>query len=86
MRPGTLHVHRTPRVRVAADAQLPVAVVAPALDPATGRNNARMRPTRGDGDGGHAWRRRWKGGGEGVKALSGKTQCGRVRQWVSESL
>ncbi len=51
-----MHVYRTPRVRGAADAQLPVAVVPPALDPAPGRNYARVEPTRGNGECRDAWR------------------------------
>jgi hypothetical protein len=54
---STLHVYRTPRVQVAADAKLPVIVLAPALDPAPRRiDEARVAPTQGDGDGGDAWR------------------------------
>ncbi len=51
-----MHIYRTPRVRGAADAQLPVAVAAPALDPAPGRDDAGGFPTQGDGGGGSAWR------------------------------
>ena len=48
---GTLHVHRTPRARGAADAQLPVAVVAPALDSVPRRiDDALVVHTQGDGD------------------------------------
>jgi hypothetical protein len=46
---GTLHVYWTPRVRGAADAQLPVAVVPPALDPASSCDDARVCLTRGYG-------------------------------------
>ncbi len=47
-----MHVYWTPRVRRAANAQLPPVIAAPALDPASGRDDARVGPTRGDGDGG----------------------------------
>ncbi len=53
---GTLHVYRTPRVRVAADTQLPGPVLAPALDPAPRRNDARVRVSQGDINGRDAWR------------------------------
>ena len=56
----TFHVHRSPRVRPAADAKLPVIVVAPALDHTAERDDARVRRAQGDGDGfgGDAWRGR----------------------------
>ncbi len=50
----TRHIHRTPRTYRAADAQLPVPVVAPALDPAPAHNRARVVPSQGDGNGGDA--------------------------------
>jgi hypothetical protein len=52
----TRHIRRTRhgRIRRAADAQLPVAVVAPALDPTPPHNRARVVFSQGDGDGGKA--------------------------------
>jgi hypothetical protein len=50
----TRHIRRTRRIRPAADAQLPVAVVAPALDPAPAHNRARVFLSQGDGDSGDA--------------------------------
>ncbi len=47
----TRHIRRTRRIRPAADAQLPVAVGAPALDPAPAHNRARVVRSQGDGDG-----------------------------------
>ncbi len=41
---STFHVRRTPHVRGAANAQLPVAVIAPALDPALSSDAARVGP------------------------------------------
>ncbi len=52
----TRHIRRTRRIRRAADAQLPVAVAAPALDPAPASNRARVRASQGDGDGVDTWR------------------------------
>ncbi len=52
----TRHISRTRRIRPAADAQLPVAVAAPALDPASAHNCARVETSQGDGNGGEAWR------------------------------
>ncbi len=52
---STWHVYRTPLVSIAAVAQLPIAVVAPALDLAPSRDDARVALTRRDGDGGDAW-------------------------------
>ncbi len=48
----TRHVHQARRIRPAADAQLPVEVGAPALDPAPAHNRARVVRSQGDGDGG----------------------------------
>ncbi len=48
----TRHIRRTRRIRPAADAQLPVPVVAPALDPAPALDRARVEPSQGDGNGG----------------------------------
>ncbi len=69
---STLHVYRNPRVRVAADAQLPVVVVAPALDPAPRREDARVVPTQADGEGGDAWRR------ESARSSG----IGKARKWL----
>jgi hypothetical protein len=54
-RPPTGHIHRAVLIRSAADAQLPVVVQAPALDPATGNYRARVIVAGADGDGGDAW-------------------------------
>jgi hypothetical protein len=47
----TRHIRRTRRIRPAADAQLPVVVPAPALDPAPAHNRACMVRSQGDGGG-----------------------------------
>jgi hypothetical protein len=53
----TRHIQRLhQRVCRAADAQLPIAVVAPALDPAPARDDAHVGHPMGDGDGREAWR------------------------------
>jgi hypothetical protein len=54
VRSVTRHIRRTRRIRRAADAQLPVAIHAPALDRAPANNRARVSPSQGDGDGGKA--------------------------------
>ena len=51
----TWHSHGAVLIRSAPDAQLPVAVVAPALDPASHLDRARVKSTQGDGGGGDAW-------------------------------
>jgi hypothetical protein len=51
----TRHIRRTGCIRRVADAQLPVFVFAPALDPAPAHNRAGVRVSQGDGDGGNAW-------------------------------
>ena len=53
----TRHIRRTRRIRRAADAQLPIAVVAPALDPTPVHNRARVLISQGDGDGGNTCRK-----------------------------
>jgi hypothetical protein len=52
----TRHIRRTRyfQVRRAADAQLPVPVGAPALDPTPAHNRARVEVSQGDGDGADA--------------------------------
>ncbi len=52
----TRQIRRSRRINraQAADAQLPVAVVAPALDPTPADNRARVVVSQGDGDGGDA--------------------------------
>ncbi len=50
-----MHVHRSRRVPPASDAQLPIGVVSPALDPAHGRDDARVVRAQGDGCGGNIW-------------------------------
>jgi hypothetical protein len=44
----TCHVYWPRRTQSAANAQLSSPVVAPALDPAAGRNDARVGPTQGN--------------------------------------
>jgi hypothetical protein len=51
----TADMAATVGIRRTADAQLPVAVLAPALDPAPAYNRARVFKSKGDGDGGKAW-------------------------------
>jgi hypothetical protein len=51
---GTCHVRRSVLIVVAPDPQLAFPVVAPALDPASGGNRARVRPPRCYGDEGEA--------------------------------
>ena len=73
----TCHIHGPGLIaRVAPDAQLPVAVVAPALDSAIRHQRARVAVPQGDGGGGDACAR-----GEGcVCARSKSGAClGRVR-------
>jgi hypothetical protein len=48
----TCHIRRAVLIRSAPDAQLAVAVGAPALDPAPGSDRARVVLPRRDGDGG----------------------------------
>ncbi len=64
VRSVTRHIRRT-RCSHCVAAQLPSAVVAPALDPALAHNRARVLPSQGDGDGGDACR--GKGGGDEQK-------------------
>ena len=52
--PSTWHIHWAVLIRGAADAQLPVVVRAPALDPAARHDRARVVPPQGDGGGGDA--------------------------------
>jgi hypothetical protein len=47
----TRHIRRIRRIRPAADAQLPVAVGTPALDPAPAHNCANVVTSQVDGDG-----------------------------------
>jgi hypothetical protein len=49
------HVHRPKLIRRAPDAQLAVAVAAPALDGAPGHERARVLSSQDDGGGGDAW-------------------------------
>jgi hypothetical protein len=49
---NTCHIRWADRVSPGPDAQLAVAVRAPALDPAPGSGRARVAPPHGDGDGG----------------------------------
>ena len=50
----TGHIRRAVLIRRAPDAQLAVAVPAPALDPAARHYRARVDTPQGDGDGGDA--------------------------------
>ena len=52
---STCHLHRLERVRVATDAQLAMAVVAPAFDAGAVHDHAIMPPPRGDSDSVDAW-------------------------------
>jgi hypothetical protein len=51
---STWHIHGAVRPRP-PDAQLPVVVVAPALDPATRLDDARVAVPQGNGGGGDTW-------------------------------
>ncbi len=51
------------RIRPAADAQLPVVVVTPALDQAPAQYRARVGLSKSDGDGGNACSMKEKEGG-----------------------
>ncbi len=62
----TRHIRRTRRIRPAADAQLPVVVGAPALDPAPALNRARVVITQGDGDGEETCREKSREGEVGL--------------------
>jgi hypothetical protein len=52
----TWHVDRKVLICIAADAQLPIIVQAPTLDPTTLHHGARVAVPRGDDDGKVAWR------------------------------
>ena len=64
----TGHIRRAALIRRVPDAQLAVAVVAPALDSTSRHDHARVAIIQGDGDGGDAWRR--GDGEEGGKSSS----------------
>ncbi len=51
----TWYVDREILIRIAADAQLPIIVQAPTIDPATRHHGARVAVPRGDDDDGVAW-------------------------------
>ncbi len=54
-RGGTWHIHWVVLIALSdPDAQLPIAVHAPALDSATRLDRASVQPPYGQGDGGHA--------------------------------
>ncbi len=62
----TCHIRRSVLILVAPDPQLAVVVVAPALDPAPGRNRARVVIPHGYGYGEEVW---------GVASEEGRMPC-----------
>ncbi len=54
----TWHIRRAVLLIRAVDAQLAAVVITPAFDATPGHDRARVLIPRGDGDGGHAWKRK----------------------------
>jgi hypothetical protein len=75
IQPPTWHVHGAVLLHGVPDAQLPIGVPAPALDPAIRHDCARMATPQGNGGGGDACGRGEGGRWGGVKGTRGR-ECG----------